>query len=141
MFSEDEYTYSYEEEVLSENKDDLSQIFHESQLQIKTQITDSPPPEINEEDPSLAFSTSIRKSKELLKEALGYNTNKMKYNHPHGLAILPLECFNSIRFYDNPPRKPIPHILYYPQDQETRLNHPEFQSCLAIFYPSEEDNS
>lgn len=134
-----DFSSGYYEEEDSSLPEDLSQWFHEDQL--PSTYPPSPPPEVHQDDSSLAFSWSVRKSKELLEKTLGYPASKLKYNHPHGLVILPLECFNCIRDYDSPPRNPIPHLLYLPPDDQTRLNHPEFQACLAAIYGDQEKPS
>ena len=99
---EEESYYSYEEEYSDLMEKDCSQMFHDVQLSGKSfsapaELPPSPPPEVCPDDNSILFSRSIRQTKELLEKNLGFSTKKLKTEHPQGLVILPLECFNCIR--------------------------------------------
>lgn len=134
---EEDY-YSYEEDFNSSlMEEDCSQMFHREQLQ---EMPPSPPPSQCPDDPDIIFSQSIKESKKLLENALGYPTKALKIHRPHGLVVIPLECFNALRVYDGPPRRPIPHFIWKPSSDQSRLNHPDFQTALALIYQNEQES-
>ena len=116
MESSDEYYYSYEEEYpeydIQYSMEPPSEIgMTDEQLyncldnEESSHIeTNSPPPQISDNDSSIAFSTSINQSRKLLQQTIGLPVSAFRAHHVPGLIILRLEDISSIR---NETRRPI----------------------------------
>lgn len=143
MDSSSDYYYSYEEEFpeydIQYSYEPSSEIgMNDEQLyncldnEESTHIeTNSPPPQIADNDPSIAISTSINQSRELLQQATGLPISAFRTHHVPGIIILRLEDISTIR---NETRRniQIPHLIYFSQPGDNNPNHPELDYIASL---------
>lgn len=143
MDSSDEYYYSYEEEFPeydvqysmeppSEIGMTDEQLYNCLDNEESTHFeTNSPPPQIPDNDPSVAISTSINQSRELLQQVTGLPISAFRAHHVPGIIILRLEDISTIR---NETRRniQIPHLIYFANPSDNNPNHPELDYITAL---------
>lgn len=93
------------------------------------QPSTSPPVEVPDDEPNIAFSTSINQSKHFLFENLNISPSSLHSRHVPGLIILRLEDFAVIR-NDQRNNREIPHILIGPPSEEFLNQHPDFKNSF-----------
>lgn len=143
MYSDSSYTYeedySYDLEYdpqfeegadifsLLDNDDSKQESQHQNQ-------NNSPPPQVDPNDNSIAFSTSINQSKRFIYKNLGLSVSKLKSNNIHGLVVLRLQDFSLIR-NDTRCQRKLPHLLILPRNPEEFSEiHTDFYNSLKHLY-------
>ena len=122
MFDSSDYTYDYEESI-----DDHLLYDQLIENQSNSEVL-SPPPQIADDDNSIAFSTSINQSRKFISESLGIPASTLYHSDVSGLIVLRLKDFTLIR-NDSRHRRIVPHLLVLPDDSFPQ-NHPDFFAAL-----------
>ena len=138
---EEDYSYEYisssEYELELENDSDLTSLLDnddKDQNHKTHNQSNSPPPAIDPNDNSIAFSTSINQSKQFIHQNLGISISKLKSHTINGLVVLRLQDFNLVR-NDSRCHRSIPHLLILPTDlSQFSQEHPDFFYSLKHLY-------
>lgn len=120
-----------------ENKQDIMSLLDNDDQNQDNQThhkSNSPPPQIDPSDNSIAFSTSINQSKQFIHQNTGISISKLKSHPINGLVVLRLQDFNLIR-NDSRCHRSIPHLLILPTDiNQFSKEHPDFFLSLKHLY-------
>lgn len=122
MFDDSDYTYEYEESI------DDHLLNDQLQFEQPYEETSSPPVEVAESDNSIAFSTSIKQTREFLFSSLGIPIAALSRSDVSGLIVLRLKDLSIIRDYSSRSRI-VPHLIILP-DSQFEQNHPDFATAI-----------
>ena len=133
MFYSDELDYDFYEEDYSSPTIDYDRSYHDMQGEEILNLLDndessqhqnhSPPPEVANDDNSIAVSTSINQTRQFVQQNFGIPISAFRTRPVPGLIILRIKDISSLR---NEQRRSIkiPHILYCPNSEQQSF-HPE----------------
>lgn len=133
MFYSDELDYDFYEEESSSPIVDYDRSFHDTPGEdIFTLLdndessqhqTNSPPPQVNNDDNTIAVSTSINQTRHFVQQNFGLPISAFRSRPIPGLIILRIKDISSVR---NEQRRSIkiPHLLYCPSTDQQSF-HPE----------------
>ena len=124
-----EYDYTYysdDQPFFDEN----SQIF--SSHHINENERDPDPLTMSEDarpNDSIAFSTSIDHSKQLIFKTFGIHSHQLRTHPIPGLVVMPLKDFGLIR-KDHRHHRSFPHFLVLPVGDNFPMIHPDFAQAI-----------
>lgn len=97
---------------------------------LQNDISNSPPPQIDNSDPAIAYSTSIRQSRLLLSSCFGTDSYHMRNNPIPGLVVLRIQDFGLLRD-DSRCHRVVPHLLINLNNTDP-MRHPDFINALNV---------